>query len=63
MTPNSNCISVEELNALKKKFPPGSRVMLMRMVDKQAPPPGTKGTVDYIDNIGTISVSWCLETI
>lgn len=58
MTLNGRYISAEELNALKKRFPSGSRVMLTRMDDKQAPPPGTKGTVDYIDSIGTIFVSW-----
>ena len=28
------------------------------MDDKQAPPPGTIGTVDFIDDAGTIHMSW-----
>ena len=33
MTLNDRYISAEELNALKKRFPSGSRVMLTRMDD------------------------------
>lgn len=28
------------------------------MDDSQAPPPGTKGTVAYVDDIGQIGVKW-----
>ncbi len=47
-----------ELNNLRKQYPTGTVVRLVRMDDSQAPPPGTKGTVRYVDDIGTIHVSW-----
>lgn len=28
------------------------------MDDQQAPPPGTKGTVSYVDDMGQIGVKW-----
>ena len=28
------------------------------MDDPQAPPPGTKGTVSYVDDMGTIGIEW-----
>ena len=43
---------------LRKKFPVGTRVILMRMNDRQAPPLGTKGTVTGVDDIGSIMVDW-----
>lgn len=43
---------------LKKKYPIGSRVELIKMDDVQAPPIGTKGTVKGVDDIGSIMVSW-----
>ena len=49
---------MSDINDLKRIFPPGTRVMLEYMDDKQAPPPGTTGTVQTIDDIGTIHVNW-----
>lgn len=46
------------LESLKKKYPIGSRVELIKMDDVQAPPIGTKGTVKGVDDIGSIMVSW-----
>ena len=43
---------------LKKRFPRGCRVELLRMDDPQAPPKGTLGTVIEVDDIGTIHVNW-----
>lgn len=43
---------------LKKQFPVGSRVELIKMDDKQAPPIGTRGTVKGVDDIGSIMVAW-----
>lgn len=43
---------------LKNLYPEGTRVKLLHMDDKQAPPIGTKGTVKYVDDAGTIHVSW-----
>ena len=43
---------------LKKKYPKGTRVRLLRMDDMQAPPVGTEGTVIGIDDIGSLLVRW-----
>ena len=51
-------ISREALQALRERFPKGSRVELVQMDDPQAPPIGTKGTVTGVDDIGTIHVKW-----
>ena len=51
-------ISKETLEKLRKQYPPGTRVELMRMEDIQAPPTGTQGTVIGVDDIGSIMVSW-----
>ena len=42
-------ISDECLAQLRKQFPAGSRVELVKMDDPQAPPVGTKGTVYGVD--------------
>ena len=46
---------VEEL---KKEYPVGTRVELLWMDDRQAPPKGTQGTVVGVDAVGTIHVDW-----
>lgn len=43
---------------LKKKYPVGSRVRLIKMDDTQAPPMGTTGTVIGVDDIGSLLVHW-----
>ena len=51
-------IRKEILEKLRKEYPPGTRVELIRMEDIQAPPKGTQGTVIGVDDIGSIMVSW-----
>ncbi len=51
-------ISSMELVALRKMFPAGTGVSLVKMNDDQAPPIGTKGKVMCVDDIGTIHVAW-----
>ena len=51
-------ISKEALQALRERFPAGTRVELVQMDDPQAPPIGTKGTVIGVDDIGSIMVTW-----
>ena len=48
----------QEVKVLRERFPKGTRVRLVRMDDKQAPPPGCMGTVRLVDDIGTIHVAW-----
>lgn len=51
-------ISREALQALRERYPKGTRVELVQMDDPQAPPIGTKGTVIGVDDIGSIMVAW-----
>ena len=48
----------ETVEQIRRMYPAGTRVELLAMDDPQAPPPRTKGTVRYVDDIGTIHVSW-----
>lgn len=50
--------SKEIVECVKKRFPVGTRVELVRMDDPQAPPIGTKGTVQGVDDIASILVHW-----
>ena len=43
---------------IKNMYPRGCRVELIWMQDDAAPPPGTRGTVIYVDDIGTVHVRW-----
>ena len=48
----------EVVEALRREYPAGTRVELVKMDDLQAPPIGTKGTVRGVDDIGSIMVDW-----
>lgn len=48
----------KDVERLRKKYPKGSRVVLVRMNDTQAPPVGTKGTVLGVDDTGSLLMSW-----
>ena len=48
----------ERVESLRKQYPVGCRVELLRMDDIQAPPLGTNGTVRGIDDAGSILISW-----
>ena len=54
----SNFPSREIVERIKKQYPVGCRVELVRMDDVQAPPIGTKGTVRGVDGIGSVMVAW-----
>ena len=51
--PNRNIVVM-----LRKQYPVGTRVELVKMDDCQAPPIGTKGTVRGVDDTGSIMVRW-----
>jgi len=51
-------ISRARIEALRKEYPSGCRIELLKMDDPYAPPIGTKGTVIGIDDIGSIMVCW-----
>ena len=46
------------IEMLRRDYPAGTRVVLRRMDDPQAPPIGTKGTVIGVDDIGSLLVKW-----
>ena len=43
---------------LREQYPAGTIVRLLSMDDPQAPPIGTEGTVNGVDDAGNIMVSW-----
>ena len=51
-------ITKEQLEALRSRYPAGTRVELLQMDDVQAPPIGTKGTVTGVDDTGSLMVNW-----
>lgn len=43
----------------KKLYPPGTRIELINMNDPYAPvPSGTRGTVKFVDSMGTVFPEW-----
>ena len=55
---NNNFPSRETVERIRKQYPVGCRVELLRMDDVQAPPIGTRGTVQYVDDLGSLGVAW-----
>lgn len=53
-----NIPSREIVNQLRNKYPAGTRIKLTGMDDVQAPPIGTLGTVQGVDDMGSIMVHW-----
>ena len=52
-------ISKETLAMLREKYPTGTRVELVHMDDPYTSlTTGDKGTVRFVDDIGTIHISW-----
>ena len=50
--------SRETVELVRRQYPAGTRVELVRMDDRQAPPPGTKGTVLGVDDTGSLLMRW-----
>jgi len=50
--------SKEIVEQVRKKYPAGTRVELLKMDDFQAPPIGTKGTVTGVDDTASVMVDW-----
>lgn len=48
----------ETVDRIRREYPVGTRVMLVRMDDVQAPPVGTKGTVLGVDDTGSLLMRW-----
>ena len=47
-----------EIERLRRQYPEGTKVELVSMNDKQAPPAGTVGRVWGVDDAGSILVRW-----
>lgn len=47
-----------QIEFIKRRYPSGTTVELKNMDDQYAPPVGTKGTVTFVDDLGTIHVNW-----
>lgn len=51
--------NLERVESIKKKYPKGTRIVCLRMDDPFHPvPPGTRGEVDHVDDLGTIHMTW-----
>ena len=48
----------ETVDSIRREYPVGTRVMLVRMDDVQAPPVGTKGTVLGVDDTCSLLMRW-----
>ena len=47
-----------KVDALRKQYPPGTRIKLGHMDDPYPVEPGTGGTVRFIDDIGSLGIEW-----
>lgn len=50
--------SEKELVMLREKYPTGTMVRLISMQDEFAPPVGTIGEVQFVDDAGSIHIHW-----
>ena len=48
----------ETLERVRREYPAGTRVELVRMDDVQAPPIGTEGVVTGVDDTASLMVRW-----
>jgi len=46
------------IDSLRRTYKPGTRIELISMEDAFSVPPGTQGTVDYVDDAGNIHMLW-----
>lgn len=47
-----------QVEHLQQTYPPGTRLVLNQMEDGFAVPPGTRGTVAYVDDVGQLGMKW-----
>ena len=48
----------QQLEALRRKYPADTKIILHRMNDPYPVPPGTVGEVQYVDDGGNIHMVW-----
>ncbi len=47
-----------QIKRIKEQYPKGTEIELISMEDSQAVPSGTHGVVDFVDDMGTIQMTW-----
>ena len=47
-----------EAAQIRLQYPPDTRIELELMVDAYAVSPGTRGTVDQVDDMGSVHIKW-----
>lgn len=55
---NNGFPSKEIVNRVRREYPVGTRVELVRMDDAQAPPIGALGTIRSVDDTASLLVHW-----
>ena len=50
--------SEKELDRIRSEYPVGTLIELLSMTDEQAPPVGTLGEVEGVDDMGDLLVRW-----
>lgn len=51
--------SEKKARQIQERYPPGTRLQLDQMEDPYAPvPPGTLGTVAFVDDAGQVHMEW-----
>ena len=48
----------EEIARIKEMYPKGTPIRLYSMEGEQSVPPGSRGVVDHVDDIGKIHMKW-----
>lgn len=48
----------ETVASIRRRYPIGTRIELVRMDDAQAPPAGTRGTVTGVDDTASLLIKW-----
>lgn len=48
----------EEVERIKEKYPKGTPIRLYSMEGEHTVPPGSRGVVDHVDDIGQIHMKW-----
>ena len=47
-----------QIQRIKEMYPKGTEIELISMEDSQTVPSGTHGIVDFVDDNGTIQMTW-----
>ena len=55
---SDHLLTANVIAQIKQNYPPGTRIQLIHMEDNWAVPPGIRGTVDLVDDIGSIHLKW-----